>query len=37
MQDVFVSVSVFETEFHFVAQAGLELVMLLPWSSKCWD
>jgi hypothetical protein len=26
----------FETGFHYVAQAGLELVILLPQPPKCW-
>jgi hypothetical protein len=28
-------VDFFETEFHYVAQAGLKLVMLLPLTPKC--
>jgi hypothetical protein len=28
---------VFETGFPYVAQAGLELTVLLPLSPKCWD
>jgi hypothetical protein len=27
----------FETGSHYVAQAGLELLILLPQSPKCWD
>jgi hypothetical protein len=27
----------FETQFCYIAQAGLELMILLPWAPKCWD
>jgi hypothetical protein len=30
-------VYLFETESHYVAQAGLELDCLLPPPSECWD
>lgn len=28
---------VFEMVSHWVAQAGLEFEVLLPWPSKCWN
>jgi hypothetical protein len=33
----FFVVVLFETETHYVTQTGLELKILLPQLSKCWD